>query len=178
MKLLSSYKPSKQQQQYLVIGLLSGNTRVSRCQKSKTNLDFTEPRTVSGSGISWAIYKSAPHPRQIITPAPHHSVFLQAGCPSCHPTNNVKVGRTIIKNMNKKNVTTYLLSHICRSLPLANRFSCFQFHFLASTNRQLYISFVCVFCTRKCRAKLNRTCTSATTDVRRLTAFEMSIVSM
>jgi len=30
---------------------------------------------VSGSGISWAICKSAPHPRQITTPAPHHSVF-------------------------------------------------------------------------------------------------------
>ena len=23
-------------------------------------------------------------------PAPHHSVFLQARCPSCHPTNSVK----------------------------------------------------------------------------------------
>ena len=23
-------------------------------------------------------------------PAPHHSVFLQAGCPSCRPTNSVK----------------------------------------------------------------------------------------
>jgi len=30
---------------------------------------------VSGSGISWAICKSAPHPRQITMPAPHHSVF-------------------------------------------------------------------------------------------------------
>ena len=38
--------------------------------------------TVSGSGISWAICKSAPRVRQITTPAPHHSVFLQAGCPS------------------------------------------------------------------------------------------------
>jgi len=45
---------------------------------------------VSGSGISWAICKSAPRPRQITTPAPHHSVFLQAGCPSCRPTNSVK----------------------------------------------------------------------------------------
>jgi len=36
---------------------------------------------VSGSGISWAICKSAPRSRQITTPAPHHSVFLQAGCP-------------------------------------------------------------------------------------------------
>ena len=46
--------------------------------------------TVSGSSISWAICKSAPCSRQITTPAPHHSVFLQAGCPSCRPTNSVK----------------------------------------------------------------------------------------
>ena len=46
--------------------------------------------TVSGSGISWAICKSAPRSRQITTPAPHHSVFLQAGCPSCRPTNSIK----------------------------------------------------------------------------------------
>jgi len=31
--------------------------------------------TVSGSGISRAIFKSAPRSRQITTPAPHHSVF-------------------------------------------------------------------------------------------------------
>jgi len=42
--------------------------------------------TVSGSGISWAICKSAPRSEQITTPASHHSVFLQAGCPSCRPT--------------------------------------------------------------------------------------------
>jgi len=46
--------------------------------------------TVSGSGISWDICKSATRSRQITMPAPHHSVFLQAGCPSCHPTNSVK----------------------------------------------------------------------------------------
>jgi len=33
--------------------------------------------TVSGSGISWAIYKSAPRSRQTTTPAPHHSVFYR-----------------------------------------------------------------------------------------------------
>ena len=46
--------------------------------------------TVSGSGISWAICKSAPRSRQITTPASHYSGFLQAGCPSCRPTNSVK----------------------------------------------------------------------------------------
>ena len=45
---------------------------------------------MSGSGISWAICKSAPRSRQITMPAPHLSVFLQAGCPSCRPTNSVK----------------------------------------------------------------------------------------
>ena len=33
--------------------------------------------TVSGSGISWAIYKSAPRSRHITVPAPHHSVFYR-----------------------------------------------------------------------------------------------------
>ena len=46
--------------------------------------------TVSGSGISRAICKSAPRSRQITMPVPHHSSFLQAGCPSCRPTNSVK----------------------------------------------------------------------------------------
>jgi len=32
---------------------------------------------VSGSGISWAICKSAPRSRQITMPAPHHSVFYR-----------------------------------------------------------------------------------------------------
>jgi len=35
--------------------------------------------TVIGSCIRWGICKSAPCSRQITTPAPHHSVFLQAG---------------------------------------------------------------------------------------------------
>jgi len=74
-------------------GPFSGTTSVGRYQKGKTNLDFTEARD---SGISWAICKSAPRSRQITTPAPHHSVFLQAGCPSCRPTNSVKALKAII----------------------------------------------------------------------------------
>jgi len=46
--------------------------------------------TVSGSGISWAICKSASRSRQITMPVPRHSSFLQAGCPSCRPNNSVK----------------------------------------------------------------------------------------
>jgi len=42
---------------HLFNGPLSGTTQVSRYQKGKTNLEFTEARD---SGISWAICKSAP----------------------------------------------------------------------------------------------------------------------
>ena len=48
---------------------LSGTTRVSRYQKGitrkvKASLDLLEQEIVSGSGICWAICKSAPHPRE------------------------------------------------------------------------------------------------------------------
>ena len=56
----------------------------------KTILILLKPDRVSGSGISWAICKSAPHSRQITMPAPQHSVFLQARCSSCRPTNSAK----------------------------------------------------------------------------------------
>ena len=47
--------------------------------------------TVIGSGISWAICKSAPSSRQISYHASTPPLsFLQTGCPFCHPTNSVK----------------------------------------------------------------------------------------
>ena len=72
---------------------MSGTTRVSRYQKGKTrkvkpNLDLLEQETVSGSGISWA--NASLH----LIPDNHANIpplsFLQAGCPSCRPTNSVK----------------------------------------------------------------------------------------
>ena len=43
--------------------------------------------TVSGSGISWAICKSAPRSRQVTTPAPHHSVVYRPDAlPAAQPT--------------------------------------------------------------------------------------------
>ena len=47
--------------------------------------------TVSGSGISWAMCKSAPRSRQTDNHARTPPLsFLLAGCPSCRPTNSVK----------------------------------------------------------------------------------------
>ena len=71
-------------------GPSSGATWVSRYQKGRTIWILRKQETVSGSGVSWAICKSAPRSRQITMPAPHHSVFLQVGCPSCRQTNSVK----------------------------------------------------------------------------------------
>jgi len=55
--------------------------------------------TVSGSGFSWDICKSAPRSRQTTMPAhqaaPHRSVFFQAGCPSCRSTNSVKALKAV-----------------------------------------------------------------------------------
>jgi len=56
---------------------------------------------VSGSGISWAICKSAPRTRQITMPTSHHPVFSWAECPSCHPINSVKVVKANNKCLNK-----------------------------------------------------------------------------
>jgi len=47
--------------------------------------------TVSGSGISWAICKSAHRSRQITTPEPHHSVGWQERHLACKKTDSVKV---------------------------------------------------------------------------------------
>ena len=70
--------------------LCPGLPRWASTRKVKTIWILLKQETVSGSGVSWAICKSAPRSRQITTPAPHHSRFLQAGCPSCRPTNSVK----------------------------------------------------------------------------------------
>ena len=69
---------------------LSGTTRVSRYQKGKTNLDFTE------AGDSEWQWHQLGH-MQVCTwlQTDNHAntpplSFLQAGCPSCRPTNSVK----------------------------------------------------------------------------------------
>jgi len=66
---------------------LSGTTSVSRYQKGKTSLDSLEQEMMSSSGISWAICKSAPRPRQITMPTSHHSDFYRPDAlPAAQPT--------------------------------------------------------------------------------------------
>ena len=71
-------------------GPLSGTTQVSRYQKRKTSLDFIGARD---SEWQWhqlghmQIYTSLQTNNNASTPP---LSFLQAGCPSCRPTNSVK----------------------------------------------------------------------------------------
>ena len=76
--------------------LCSGLPRWASTRKVKPIWILLKDETVSGSGISWATCQSARRSRQITMPAPHHSVFLQAGCPSCRQTNGVKALKALI----------------------------------------------------------------------------------
>jgi len=75
---------------YCITALFSGNTEVSRTvgtRKVKPIWILLKQETVSGSGISWAICKSAPLSRQMTMPAPHHSVFYRPDAlPAAQPT--------------------------------------------------------------------------------------------
>ena len=73
-------------------GPLSGTAQVSRYQTGKTNLDFTEARD---SEWQWhqlghmQVCTWLQTDNHTSTPTTH--VLLQAGCPSCRPTNSIKV---------------------------------------------------------------------------------------
>ena len=79
-------------------GPLSGTTRVSQYQKGKTNLDFTKARD-----SEWQWHQLG-H-MQVCTLLQTNNrastpliSFLQAGCPSCHPTNSVKALNVTTEN--------------------------------------------------------------------------------
>jgi len=69
---------------------MSGTTHVSRYQKGKTNLDFTEARD-----SEWQWHQLGHMQVYTSLQTDNHTStlplsFLQAGCPSCRPTNSVK----------------------------------------------------------------------------------------
>jgi len=71
-------------------GPLFGTTQVSRYQKGKTNLDFTEARD-----SEWQWHQLGHMQVCTLLQIDNHAntpplSFLQAGCPSCRPTNSVK----------------------------------------------------------------------------------------
>ena len=67
--------------------LFPGLPRWDCTRKAKPIWILLKQETVSGSGISWAVCKSAPRYRQTTMPAPHHSVFYRPDAlPAAQPT--------------------------------------------------------------------------------------------
>ena len=72
--------------------LFPGLPRWAGTSKVKPIWILLKQETVSGSGISWAICKSAPRSRQTTT------LFFQDRCPSCRPTKALKPGHATVAN--------------------------------------------------------------------------------
>jgi len=82
----------------------SGTTRVSRYQKVKPIWNLLKQVTVSGSGISWDICKSA-----------LCSSSLQTRCPFCRPTNSVKALKAK-RDAHKRNLFPFFCLTICTAV--------------------------------------------------------------
>ena len=77
-------------------GPFPGTTQVSRYQKGKTNLDFTEARD-----SEWQWHQLGHMQVCTLLQTDNHTstpplCFLQTGCPSCCPTNNVKALKALM----------------------------------------------------------------------------------
>jgi len=76
----------------------SGTTKVSQCQKGKTNLDFTEARD-----SEWQWYLLGHMQFYISLQTDNHAStpplsVLWAGCPSCRPTNSINALKAMESN--------------------------------------------------------------------------------
>ena len=79
--------------------LFPGLPRWAGTRKVKPTWILLKQETVSGSGISWATYKSAPRSRQITTPAPHHSFYRPDALPAAQPIASKHWRHIIIANV-------------------------------------------------------------------------------
>jgi len=88
---------------------LSGTTRVSRCQNGKTSLDLLERDS------EWQWHQLGHMQICILLQTDNHASipplsFLQARCPSCHPTNSIKALRATNLTYAKWYITAMLLA--------------------------------------------------------------------
>ena len=78
--------------------LFSGTTWVGRYQKGKTNLDFTEARD-----SEWQWHQLGHMQVCTLLQTDNHAStpplsLLQAGCPSCRPTNSIKALKATVNH--------------------------------------------------------------------------------
>ena len=85
------------------MALFPGLPRWAGTRKVKPIWILLKQETVSGSGISWAICKSAPCSRQITMPTPHHSVFYRPDAlPAAQPTVSKHWRKQMLREAPKK----------------------------------------------------------------------------
>ena len=101
--------------------LFSRITWVSRYQKGKTNLDFTEARD-----SEWQWHQLGRMQVCTSLQTDNHSntpplVFLQAGCPSCRPTNSVKALKALQSTEGTKKIEPVSLIKCQYDLWLTNK---------------------------------------------------------
>ena len=118
-------------------GPFSGTSRVSRYQKGKSDLDFTEARD---SEWQWhqlghmQVCTSLQTDNHANTPP---LSFLQAGCPSFRPTNSVKAlkAKKILKYLHKAN-QNHINYYSCKcSVNIQMKI---QLHYCATESNQNY----------------------------------------
>ena len=108
-------------------GPFSGTTQVSWYQKGKTNLNLTEARD-----SEWQWHQLGRMQVCTLLQTDNHTstpplCFLQAGCPSCWPTNSVKALKATIcccTIMNKK--YSIILAPLQRCLRITEQLQCTQ----------------------------------------------------
>jgi len=103
-----------------------GLPRWAGTRKVKPIWILLKQETVCGSGISWAICKSAPCSRQTTTPAPHHSVFYRPDTlPTSQPTASkhwrhrrpaMPKNLHLISTTNQACAWSYKAANLCRFL--------------------------------------------------------------
>ena len=89
--------------------LCPGLPRRAGTRKVKPIWILLKQETVSGSGIHWALCKSAPRSRQITMPAPHCSVFYRPDALSAAQPTVSKHWRQSWQHQNKRKILQLLL---------------------------------------------------------------------
>ena len=105
-------------------GPFPGLPRWASTRKVKPSWILLKQETLSGSGISCAIYKSAPCSRQITTPAPHHSLF--------YTPDALLATQPTASKRSRHNVKTNLPCNIFLVVGTGNRSAPMQSHSAAS----------------------------------------------
>jgi len=93
------------------VALFPGLPGSAGTRKVKPILILLKQETVSGSGISWAVCKSATRSRQITMPAPHHSIFYRPDALTAAQPTASKHWRIVIVRKYKKNSLYATNSH-------------------------------------------------------------------